>query len=133
MMIQVRWYMSSLSSHDFLLSSMIICLELSLRAKGKPDQNEQAIQDTTYCEQDMRDALETSYEIWRTGADQSIAARQASAALAIMLGKLGETHSAEKQKPHSNAVKGKSAVHLSWCRSKKLLRFYRVGMPYVYL
>ena len=99
--------MSSLSAHDFLLSSMIICLELSLRAKARPDQNEQAIHDTAYCEQDMRDALETSYEIWQNGAGQSIAARQATDALALMLGKLGEGSASKKPKQQDGTSKGR--------------------------
>ena len=90
--------MSSLSAHDFLLSSMIICLELSLRAKAQPHRNEQAIQDTAFSEQDMRDALETSYEIWQDGAGQSVAARQATDALRLMLGKLGEDNTRKKSK-----------------------------------
>ena len=100
--------MSSLSAHDFLLSSMIICLELSLRAKAQPDQNEQAIQDTAYSEQDMRDALETSYEIWQTGAGQSVAARQATDALALMLGKLGEGNTGKKPKQQNYTSRGKT-------------------------
>ena len=113
--------MSSLSSHDFLLSSMIICLELSLRAKAKPDQNEQAVHDTRYSEQDMRDALETSYEIWQSGADKSTAARQARAALEIMLGKLGETHAANKRSSQHDAGRGRRIlVHRHFARQANI-------------
>lgn len=59
----VKWYMGSISTHDFLLAAMIICLELS-----------QQINDTPFAtvlggiscprQQAMMDALEKSQRIW---------------------------------------------------------------------
>lgn len=101
----VKWHVASLSSHDFLLAAMIVCLDLhydSLAEQRPPSQ-------TTYdmyfwtSEQraDMLRALEGSYVIWNEYKDASIEAYKASQILGIMLDKI-------KSPPKSRALPGEA-------------------------
>lgn len=59
----VKWYMGSISTHDFLLAAMIICLELSSQIN---DTSMQASPAGIQCprRRAMMDALENSQRIW---------------------------------------------------------------------
>lgn len=58
----VKWYMGSLSTHDFLLAAMVICLELSQQINNDPILNPGG----RHCTKRMQymEALEKSQKIW---------------------------------------------------------------------
>ena len=85
----VKWYMASLTTHDFLLAAMIICLELSSNHKVSPELNEAQNTRSVHVQTiDMIEALEISYQIWCKLEMYSAEVGQATKALAIMLGKV---------------------------------------------
>jgi hypothetical protein len=59
----VKWYMGSISTHDFLLAAMVICLELSQQIGPNA---ETLNKPGTRCpfRDPMMEALEKSYDIW---------------------------------------------------------------------
>lgn len=57
----VKWYMGSLSTHDFLLAAMIICLELSLQMGNEVDDKSCM---RSPLRNAMMEALENSQKIW---------------------------------------------------------------------
>ena len=63
----VKWYMGSISTHDFLLAAMVVCLVLS-RQMSQDDQLRDAGSEL-FCprRQAMIDALEKSQKIWEQG------------------------------------------------------------------
>lgn len=77
-----RFFMNSLQNTDFMLSAMILCLELS-------QENER---DTARMEPQERDGLlrllETTYHIFKEGRHRSIDTQRGYAALRIMLGRV---------------------------------------------
>lgn len=83
-----RWYMSTLSTHDFLLAAMIICLELDLELKAGLDQVNNPSRQTNFDRKEMIDALRASYDVFRISENSSWKANQASKAMAIMLRKV---------------------------------------------
>jgi hypothetical protein len=56
----VSWYMCSIGTYDFLLASMIICLELARQLHKQPDSET----DKIATREDMIAALEASKRIW---------------------------------------------------------------------
>ena len=80
----VRWYMSSISAHDFLLAAMIICLKVNLN--NKPS-SRLSTDETLVEQEDMIEALEASYRIWQKSGSHPAETYQA---LAIMLRKIKE-------------------------------------------
>jgi hypothetical protein len=64
----VKWYMGSISTHDFLLAAMVICLVLS-KQMSADDQLRNAGSEL-FCprRQAMIDTLEKSQKIWQQGA-----------------------------------------------------------------
>lgn len=62
----VKWYMGSISTHDFLLAAMIVCLELSQQISDDPTLNPSG----RMCplRSGMMDALEKSQKIWSATA-----------------------------------------------------------------
>ncbi|MCJ1312188.1 hypothetical protein MMC25_005862 [Agyrium rufum] len=85
-----RWFVSSLTAHDFLLAAMIICLELSLRAKPDTRAADRSSDQDQISDSAMRYTLNASYEIWRTAAGHLATkdAEEACKAMAIILGKV---------------------------------------------
>ena len=83
-----RWFLASLNAHDFLLSSMVICLELNLISKasstaeapGKPDEAKV---------EEMKRVLLKSYMIYKNTMKHSPDATKAVKAMEIMLEKVG--------------------------------------------
>jgi hypothetical protein len=57
----VSWYMCSIGTYDFLLASMIICLELARQLNKRPDPET----DKIATREDMIAALEASKQIWQ--------------------------------------------------------------------
>lgn len=73
-----RWMISSLTTHDFLLAAMVVCLELSIHIRSNsrpriPDFERQF------------DALQTSHMIWKSRYSESKETRIAARALEIMI------------------------------------------------
>ncbi|KAF2091247.1 hypothetical protein K490DRAFT_33868, partial [Saccharata proteae CBS 121410] len=64
---RVKWYFSSLTSHDFLLAAMVVCLELNLRHETRnsadsPNPQQEDLIGTW----ELLKALETSSSIWES-------------------------------------------------------------------
>ena len=82
-----KWKVSSLVNHDFLLATMILCLDLD---RDIAMQASIQRRDST-TEKNRRDtimqALQESYKIWLQSSHSSREARKAAEALKIMLGK----------------------------------------------
>ena len=78
----MRWYMSSLSSHDFLLAAMVVCLELNHRYRSH-------LRNAEPSSRSMIDALESSYKLWQ-GLDtfHPEDARLATRALEMMINRV---------------------------------------------
>lgn len=64
----VKWYMGSISTHDFLLAAMVVCLALSQQISD--DDQIRASGGQMWCprRQAMVDALERSQQIWESDA-----------------------------------------------------------------
>ena len=88
----MKWFISSLTKHDFLLGAMIVCLELHYDAvtESMPDRppNYDMYFWTPSQKADMLQALETSQRIWKESADSSMEAYKASSVLGIILEKV---------------------------------------------
>lgn len=86
----MRVFVSSLTSHDFLLAAMIICLDLAY--KGNADCTGRSSTDMytwgSERREDMIRALEVSQEIFREMNDKSMESYKASEVLTVMLEKL---------------------------------------------
>ena len=88
-----RWFVSSLTIHDFILAAMIVCLELHHHMEGespKPRPIEEAISDFQHRDTLLR-ALEGSHRIWMAAREHSWEANRACKAVTIMLRKAGST------------------------------------------
>ena len=71
-----RWYLSSLPMHDFLLAATILSiLVLQMVGENTADQNHRDPSDPT--QQEMINALERSYRIWRQMKDVSLDTKKA--------------------------------------------------------
>lgn len=62
----VKWYMGSISTHDFLLAAMVVCLALSQQISDDEELQESGGQLWCPRRQIMIDALEKSQHIWET-------------------------------------------------------------------
>ncbi|KAM6485755.1 fungal-specific transcription factor domain-containing protein [Trichoderma sp. SZMC 28011] len=81
-----RWYISSLTSHDFLLAAMVLCLELSWKTTSDlQNLYPGSMSSTPKSREELSKILETSYSIWTAFSETSTEARKASKALALML------------------------------------------------
>lgn len=92
----VKWFISSLTTADFLLAAMIVCSDLYHTAR----QERQGRRDSTdmyYWSEDRRnemiDAIETAIGIWDGLKEHSMEAYKAHATLSVMLGQLKGGHS----------------------------------------
>jgi hypothetical protein len=95
----VKWFISSLTTVDFLLAAMIVCSDLyhSCRSErqGRPQPG-----DASWSEErrgEMLDAIETAVGIWEGLRDHSMEAYKAHSTLSVMLGQLKEHHAARQQ------------------------------------
>ena len=86
----MRVFVTSLTTHDFLLAAMIICLDLAYGADGDCTSRSSADVYTWGSErrEDMIRALEVSQEIFRETRDKSMESYKASEILTVMLEKL---------------------------------------------
>lgn len=93
-----KWFLTSLSSHDFLLAAMIICLDGWLGTEAEVAGRRSGDLYTYGLERgsEMIQALEVSQRIWAELRDQSIEAYKASEILKLML---DERKTKYRQKP----------------------------------
>ncbi|KAH8803624.1 hypothetical protein F5884DRAFT_682931 [Xylogone sp. PMI_703] len=101
-----RWFVSSLTSHDFLLAAMILCLNLSHvarreRRRRMSEGNQEALQQNR---EELLEILETSYCIWTSYQDRSAEARKAAEALGVMLGKTRNIHADSSRAGQSSST-----------------------------
>ncbi|KAF1810208.1 hypothetical protein P152DRAFT_401661 [Eremomyces bilateralis CBS 781.70] len=84
-----RWYTSTVSTHDFLLAAMILCLELSNHQQNSCDANLSNIP-LPCLEQfhQIHDGLQSTYEIFQKTEPKTTELKQALSAMAIMLQKV---------------------------------------------
>ncbi|KAF1983873.1 hypothetical protein K402DRAFT_423465 [Aulographum hederae CBS 113979] len=88
-MYQVRWYLSSLNMHDFLLASTVVCLILNEKSNSSEAvSDEDQIQATK-----MKEALERTLLIWQEPAHANPKTHKACKAIFVMLRKVGATRS----------------------------------------
>ncbi|EON62028.1 hypothetical protein W97_01247 [Coniosporium apollinis CBS 100218] len=95
----VKWFISSLTVHDFLLAAMTVCLELYHSAEAERTHRSVPPEILAWT-QDRRDsmvaAIETSVVIWEDLRDHSMEAYKAHATLSYMLSRL-KTHQQHQQ------------------------------------
>ena len=84
-----KWFISSLERHDFLLASMIVCLELNSRSDEKVDQLNLtgSHMPLHYSRDEMIMALQNTRLSWDDSSKNSKEAMQASNILGVMLDK----------------------------------------------
>ena len=85
----MKWFISSLTKHDFLLAAMIVCLDLyydsiSEAAPACPENYDKNFW-TPAQRQDMSQVLENSQRIWKESAEASMEAYKAYNIIGIML------------------------------------------------
>jgi hypothetical protein len=107
-----RWFVTSLTSHDFLLAAMILCLELSAKTEQVLD-NVVPSSGSPKSEgrQELLRALETSYNIWMEFSEVSAEARKAARALEVMLRIAKRSHQGSMQSKGSSADDLQSTLH----------------------
>ena len=92
----VKWYISSLTTHDFLLAAMLVCLDLyhcaeAERRGKKPSSPSSPMAEDLYHEdrrEEMLSAVEHCITIWDAVREHSMEAYKASATLRVMVDKL---------------------------------------------
>lgn len=90
-----QWFISSLERHDFLLASMVICLELSYRMRNTAPGDSQT-SNLKFTQIDLVGSLEKSREFWGKFKDNSKEALQAFNAVSHMLGTVSENPKTQK-------------------------------------
>jgi hypothetical protein len=95
-----RWFVSSLEQHDFLLASMIICLELSSRARGEAPAAGPGDEDSfpKFSERDLVESLRNSRHFWDEFKATSVEARQAFHIVSVMLDMISRNSEAQKDR-----------------------------------
>ncbi|KAF8853474.1 hypothetical protein BDZ45DRAFT_76279 [Acephala macrosclerotiorum] len=97
----MKWFISSLTKHDFLLAAMIVCLDLHYDSVTEALPERPANHDpyfwTPAQKKDMLDALENSQAIWKGSSDSSMEAFKASGILQVILDKLKCSRQAQQQ------------------------------------
>lgn len=99
----VKWYISSLTTHDFLLAGMLVCLDLYHQAeaerRGRTNRSPTSPASGELYREDRREemlrAVEHCITIWEAVREESMEAFKASVALRVMFDKL-KAHQAEQ-------------------------------------
>jgi hypothetical protein len=96
----VKWFISSLTTVDFLLAAMIVCSDLYHSARS--DRQGRAPPGDSYSwgedrRGEMLDAIETAVGIWEGLRDHSMEAYKAHSTLSVMLAQLKEHHATRQQ------------------------------------
>jgi hypothetical protein len=85
---KIRFYLSSLNAHDFLLSAMILCMELDLISKATSP----ATAGPNFNKADeIRRLIETSYKIYKSPVRDYAKTEKAVKAMEVILKRLGPT------------------------------------------
>ncbi|KAF4552346.1 Fungal specific transcription factor domain-containing protein 47 [Elsinoe fawcettii] len=108
----VKWYISSLTTHDFLLAAMIVCLELHHLAEAERTGQKGSSTSSPMNDfvddrrEEMLSALRHSMSIWESLRDRSMEAWKASTTLRVMVEKLMSLRNvkSEGSTPSSNGI-----------------------------
>ena len=86
----MKWYINSLTSHDFLLAATLVCLDLWYTAEAQCSGRNSGdlYQWSNDRREDMMAAIESSRAIWDELRDQSMEAFKAAELLSVMIKKL---------------------------------------------
>ncbi|KAK5138882.1 hypothetical protein LTR04_004102 [Oleoguttula sp. CCFEE 6159] len=106
----VKWFISSLTRHDFLLAAMIICLDLYQSAEAERTGRKSGVSSDFYLpsedrKRSMFQALEHCISIWQGLSDQSFEAYKACTILKVMLEKI-KAHQALQPQPQRHNPSG---------------------------
>ncbi|KAF2716589.1 hypothetical protein K431DRAFT_12929 [Polychaeton citri CBS 116435] len=111
----VKWYISSLTTHDFLLAAMLVCLDLyhqveaEVKANNKDGSPQSPMVSDGYADEDRRQqmfqAVEHCTSIWDSVREQSMEAYKASTALKVMIEKL-RAHEIHRQQSSGHPSQG---------------------------
>jgi hypothetical protein len=104
----MKWYISSLTNHDYLLGAMVLCLDLYYDSMAEAMEKRPPNYDPYFWSPDQRAemmrALETSQSIWNETVDTSMEAYKASNIIGIILEKLKATSPAPPSEPTTAEV-----------------------------
>lgn len=98
-----RWLVTSLEQTDFLLASMVICLELSFRAREQTNPGLQS--DEKSSREDLMKALESSQLYLRDLKESSSECKQAFDVLSVMLINLSGSTGTQAGQPDTGTVR----------------------------
>ncbi|KAH0523031.1 hypothetical protein TsFJ059_008087 [Trichoderma semiorbis] len=93
-----KWFISSLEQHDFLLASMIVCLELTSQTQSSPERNDETTGLVKFDRQELIKALETSKLSWHRLKSDSFEAQKAFDMLSVMLDRVSMGSQAERER-----------------------------------
>ena len=104
----VKWYISSLTTHDFLVAAMLVCVDLYHTAeaerKGRKGSSPSSPLNGDLYKEDRREemlrAVQACVEIWVSLREQSMEAYKASVALKLMYDNL-KAHQAQRKTQQS--------------------------------
>ena len=104
----MRWYISAITKHDYLLGAMIVCLDLhydsiSASLPERPPNFDMYFW-TPAQRAEMLQALEISQQIWKESQETSIEAYKASNIIGVMLEKLRSPLEKPAQGPTTSEV-----------------------------
>jgi hypothetical protein len=90
MLFHQRWFITSLEHHDFLLASMVVCLELSrrLQVQTSPWDEVSPASGSSYSREQLISAVQSSQRFWDTLQEKSVEAMQANRLISMMLGRV---------------------------------------------
>jgi hypothetical protein len=101
-----RWMVSSLTAHDFLLASMVICLELSVLMRSSSPSSSLSHgkigQPASPHFSRLLDALLNSQHIWASKSAFSNEARTAALTLQLMIDKVQANNGTDNQEPNNH-------------------------------
>jgi hypothetical protein len=80
-----RWLFTSLTTHDFLLAAMILCLELSYMLKSEKSPSQEAPIQQGFTKEQLLEILRTSRRIWEQHRRESAEANRAFQIISRML------------------------------------------------
>jgi len=116
----VKWYISSLTTHDFLLAAMTVCLDLyhcceAERQGRKSSANNSPLATDVWAadrKEQMMNALRHCVGIWESQRDQSMEAYKASAMLKVMVEKLMACQARSSSNDNTYNAYGNSSTQL---------------------
>ena len=104
----MKWFITTLTKHDFLLAAMIVCLDLHYDTISETSPDRPPNYDMYFWTPDQRadmlQALETSQQIWKEAAEKSMEAFKAAGILGIILDKLKLFPRQPKEGPTTSEV-----------------------------